>query len=159
MYCSAFILWYDHFLDSGQKFVKFFVVFLENSRHQKDILKLTDLLMWHTFRRTYLADGNPCLDAVAIHMALASSIPGVVFACSNQFSNCFFIKGLVLHVQLGNYLDSYAVNICQNDVLSFSWLDIVYNSIFWQSAIRYMKVKRTRILKRNFGKDLVNFCK
>ena len=27
----------------GQKFVKFFVGFLENLRHQKDILKLTDL--------------------------------------------------------------------------------------------------------------------
>jgi hypothetical protein len=27
---GAVILWFDHFLDSGQKFVKFFVGFLEN---------------------------------------------------------------------------------------------------------------------------------
>ena len=35
---------YDHFFSIlGQKFVKFFVGFLENLRHQKDILRLTDL--------------------------------------------------------------------------------------------------------------------
>ena len=43
MYYSAFILWFDHFLDSGQIFVKFFVGFLENLKKSKDILKLTDL--------------------------------------------------------------------------------------------------------------------
>ena len=35
MYYSAFILWSDHFLDSGQKFVKFFVGFLENLKKSK----------------------------------------------------------------------------------------------------------------------------
>ena len=30
----------------GQKFVKFFGVFLENFKNQKDILKLTDLQLW-----------------------------------------------------------------------------------------------------------------
>ena len=33
----------------GQKFVKFFVVFLENLRHQKDILRLTDLYVFQLF--------------------------------------------------------------------------------------------------------------
>ena len=41
-----------------------------------------------TFKRTYLADGSPVLVAVARHIAFASSIPEVTFACSNQFSNC-----------------------------------------------------------------------
>jgi hypothetical protein len=38
-------LFYDltTFKIPGQKFVKFFVGFLENLRYQKDILKLTDL--------------------------------------------------------------------------------------------------------------------
>ena len=31
----AFILWFDHFLDSGQKFVKNFVGFLENLKKSK----------------------------------------------------------------------------------------------------------------------------
>ena len=35
MYDSAFILWFDHFLDSGQKFVKCFVSFLENQKKSK----------------------------------------------------------------------------------------------------------------------------
>ena len=43
--CILVPLFYDltTFLDSGQKFVKFFVGFLENLRHQKGILRLTDL--------------------------------------------------------------------------------------------------------------------
>ena len=105
--------------------LNFFVLYLGELKIPKRHFEINWPLVWHTFRRTYLADGNPCLDAVAIHMALASSIPGVVFACSNQFSNCFFIKGLVLHVQLGNYVDSYAANICHNDELSLSWFEIV----------------------------------
>jgi hypothetical protein len=32
---GAVILWFDHFLDSGQKFVKFFVGFLENLKTSK----------------------------------------------------------------------------------------------------------------------------
>ena len=40
----TFILWFYHSLDSGQKFVKFFVGFLENLKKiKKDVLKLTDL--------------------------------------------------------------------------------------------------------------------
>ena len=44
MYYSAFIIWFGHFLDSGQKFVKFFVSFFwKIQKNHKDILKLTDL--------------------------------------------------------------------------------------------------------------------
>ena len=43
----------------GQKFVKFFVVFLENLRHQKDILKLTDLYKGQTFIFSRLFVLNP----------------------------------------------------------------------------------------------------
>ena len=32
---SAFIIWFGHFLDSGQKFVKFFVGILENLQIKK----------------------------------------------------------------------------------------------------------------------------
>ena len=40
-----------------------------------------------------------------------------------------------------------AAIICHNDELSLSltWLEIVYNSIFWWIASRYKKVKRIRI--------------
>ena len=41
---SAFILWFDDFLDSGAEICEIFRVFLgENLRHQRDILKLSDL--------------------------------------------------------------------------------------------------------------------
>ena len=40
----AVMLWFDHFLDSGAEICQILIVgFLENVRHQKDILKLTDL--------------------------------------------------------------------------------------------------------------------
>ena len=40
-FLSAFILWFDHFLDSCAEICQiFFVGFVENLRHQKDILKL-----------------------------------------------------------------------------------------------------------------------
>ena len=32
---GAVILWFDHFLDSGAEFVKFFVVFFENLKNSK----------------------------------------------------------------------------------------------------------------------------
>ena len=41
---SAFILWFDHFLDSGAEICQIFFGFLEYlKKNQKDILKLTDL--------------------------------------------------------------------------------------------------------------------
>ena len=42
---------------------------------------------------------------------------------------------------------SYAAIICHKDELSSSltWLEIVYSSVFWWSATRYMKVKRMKI--------------
>ena len=44
MYYSAFILRFDHFLDSGAEICQKFVVFLENlKKDQKDILKLAEL--------------------------------------------------------------------------------------------------------------------
>ena len=44
MYHSAFILWYDQFLDSGAEICQFFGWFFGKFKKiKKDILKLTDL--------------------------------------------------------------------------------------------------------------------
>ena len=50
--CLYIMIW-PLFRFFGQKSVKFFVGFLENLRHQKDILKLTDLyLLYNHFSIT-----------------------------------------------------------------------------------------------------------
>jgi hypothetical protein len=44
MYYSAFILWFDHFLDSGPEICQIFRWFFGKfKKNHKDILKLTDL--------------------------------------------------------------------------------------------------------------------
>ena len=44
MYYSAFILWFDHFLESGLEICQIFCWFSGKfKKNQKDILKLTDL--------------------------------------------------------------------------------------------------------------------
>ena len=43
MYHSAFISWFDYFLDFGAEICQIFFGFLENLKNQKDILKLTEL--------------------------------------------------------------------------------------------------------------------
>ena len=65
MYYSAFILWFDHFLDSGQKFVKFFVGFLENlkksKRHPEINWPLKDA---ETLLSTAIYQANQKLDSI-----------------------------------------------------------------------------------------------
>ena len=43
MYHSAFILWFDHLLEGAEICQIFRCFFLENLKHQKDTLRLTDL--------------------------------------------------------------------------------------------------------------------
>ena len=44
LYYSAFMLWFDHFLDSGAEICQIFRWFFGKlKKNQKDILKLTDL--------------------------------------------------------------------------------------------------------------------
>ena len=53
IYCIKLIISYDltTFYILGQKFVKFFVGFLEHLRYQKDILRLTDLYKRENYLR------------------------------------------------------------------------------------------------------------